>query len=175
MVAACYTFSAFSAYLNRYNFPMPTEVFRFDSCRGRHFPFDSGFRLSAGVGFRDARLEGATNGGAGASFRGVPLSSDDYLYGKVKWPTVAPYLGIGWGHNNGQYAKAGWGFVADVGVYFGRPDISLEASASAMEKLNAHTGGNGQALIDEELGEWEDKIGKYKVFPAVYVGVSYRF
>jgi len=137
-----------------------------------YFPFDSGFRLTAGVGIRDTRLTGVTSTN---EFRGVALSSGDTLHGKVKWPTVAPYLGLGWGHNNGQNVKAGWGFVADAGVYFGRPDYSLTASDSAMAKMNAATGGNGQALIDAELREWKDELNKLKVFPVIHVGVSYRF
>lgn len=137
-----------------------------------YFPFDSGFRLTGGLGLRDTTVSGNATA---TEFRDVPFDSSDALYAKVKWPTVAPYLGIGWGHNNAQYTKAGWGFIADLGVYIGKPSYSLRANDSAMAKLNAYSGGNGQAMLDAETREWEDKLNKFKLFPTAYVGVSYRF
>lgn len=136
------------------------------------FPFDNGFRLTAGVGLRDTRMSGYASGG---EFQGVQLGLGDSVYGKLKWPTVAPYLGLGWGHNYGQGTKAGWGFVADAGVYVGKPKVSLWANDSAMAKLDAQTGGNGQSLLDQELDEWKDEASKMKLFPVIHVGVSYRF
>jgi len=143
------------------------------------FPFDSGFRLTAGLGFRDTSVKARvrTDGGGNVDIAGhkVPLESGDSVKAKVEYPTVAPYLGLGYGHNVGQHTKPGWGFIADAGVYYGKPSVSMNVSDSVMAKLNAGTGGRGQELVDKETDEIKDKIGKYKVFPALFVGVSYRF
>lgn len=143
------------------------------------FPFDSGFRLTAGVGFRDTRIEAHGKPSAFGSLKiggeRIGVSPDDSAKAEVKYPSVTPYLGIGYGHNVGQHAKAGWGFIADAGVYYGKPKVSFDVSESVMNKLNAATRGRGEEAIEKEKSELRDKIGKFNFIPALYVGVSYRF
>lgn len=143
------------------------------------FPFQNGFRLTGGVGFRDtsikARLDSDSSGNVKIDNYSVTVDGEDSIKAEVDYPSVAPYLGFGYGHNVAQHSKAGWGFIADVGVYFGKPSVKYHASDSLMAKLNAASMGQAQAAIDREKDEIRDKIGKYKIFPALYVGVSYRF
>ena len=103
---------------------------------------------------------------------GTPLAARRYTFdGTIEFNKVAPYLGIGWG--NAVAKDKGWGFTADVGVLFqGSADTSLAnpgctASAAVCTRL-----ANGLAAENEAL---QDKVNKFKYFPVLRVGVSYRF
>src|SRR5690606_31124230 len=75
------------------------------------FPFNNVFRLSAGLGVRDTRINAhARPNSAGTITIGdttVGYGPGDYAKAKAEMPTVAPYLGLGWGHNVGQNRKKG--------------------------------------------------------------------
>ena len=146
---------------------------------GDWFPFNNGFRLSAGLGVRDTRIKADgrpnSNGNVTIGDTTVAYGADDSVSATAELPAVAPYIGIGWGHNVGQQRKAGWGFVADAGIAFGKPKVNFSVSDSLYAKLNAATGGQAQAEIDKQQREIEDKANKLKVFPSLYIGVSYTF
>lgn len=144
-----------------------------------YFPFNNGFRLSAGLGVRNTKIDAhARPNSAGEITIGdttVSYGPGDSADARAKMPNVAPYLGLGWGHNVGQQRKKGFGFIADVGVYFGKPDVSFNVSDSLYAKLNLATGGNADAEIAKQHREIKDEADKIKAFPAVYLGVSYTF
>lgn len=139
-----------------------------------YFPFASGFRLTAGVGVRDTRVTGdARPNSAGTVEIGgtvVAFGPGDSATAKVKMPSVAPYLGIGYTSNPGG-AQKGWGFIADLGVYLGKPKTTFDVSDSVRAKLGA----NAQQAIDKQRDDIHDKAKKLRVFPNLYVGVSYTF
>jgi hypothetical protein len=145
---------------------------------GDWFPLNNGFRLSAGLGVRDTRItgDGRPNDAGTVTIGDTTIGFDgaDSAHARVKYPTVAPYLGIGWGHNVGQQSQAGWGFVADLGVYYGKPKVDFDVSNSVRQKLSAQ-GVNAQSEIDKQRDEIKDKVEKYKFMPVIYVGASYRF
>jgi len=70
---------------------------------GDWFPFANGFRLSAGIYLRnmEAKAEGRPTAAGTVRVNNtvVGYRTDDTLSGQVKFPTVAPYLGLGWGHH----------------------------------------------------------------------------
>jgi len=148
---------------------------------GDWFPFGNGFRISGGVHARklQAQAQGRPNANGQIIIHNTTVKFDptDTLTGRVKFPALAPYLGIGWGYHNAQ--KPGLGFVLDVGVSFGKPSTSLMVSASLTEKLDAaaEKAGNTTAAkeIEGQRQKLADTVGKFKVFPQVYAGVSYRF
>lgn len=166
-----------------------------------YFPSSSsGFRLTTGVGLGRTQLE--ANGSAkykqsrsfefGDRHYNINVDSNDSVYADVKYPSVSPYLGIGFGHNIAQ-KKSGWGFVADLGVYIGAPKHHISVSNSLNDKLvnaQAILDGAGVNVTDEqkaaaqvevnrridiEKKKIQDKIGKYRVIPTLSVGVSYTF
>jgi len=144
------------------------------------FPFaSSGFRLTAGVGVRDTRVNATGHPDSDGTMKigdvRVPYAAGDAAHARVKFPSVTPYLGIGYGHNVAQHTQPGWGFVADAGVYFGRPTLDFHLNDIAMAELNAATGGQGQEEVDKEKHTLERKVRHLTVIPAVYLGVSYRF
>lgn len=143
------------------------------------FPFESGFRLTAGLGLRSTRITAdARPDSTGTVTIGdttVGYGAGDSAHAKVEMPRFAPYLGLGWGHNVGRDRKTGFGFVADLGVYFGKPDVSFSVNDSLRTKLDLASGGNADREIRRQRADIQDDADKLKVFPALYVGVSYTF
>jgi hypothetical protein len=142
---------------------------------GDWFPFANGFRLTAGLNVRDTRItaKARPNSSGEITIGDTTITFDggDTADAKVKYPDVTPYIGIGWGHNVAQRKSGSWGFVADAGVSIGKPKVSFDVSNSVRAKLGA----DASAEIDKQRDEIKDKLGKYNVFPTVYVGVSYVF
>jgi len=146
---------------------------------GDWFPFNNGFRLSGGLHLRqlhaDARVHPVENGYVAIGSVRVPYTTEDAITGKVDFPDVAPYLGIGWGHHT---VEPGLGFVFDLGVSFGKPKTDLFVSKSLQAKLDAearHGGGTAAAAIAAERRKLAIKADEAKIFPQIYVGLSYRF
>jgi len=150
---------------------------------GDWFPFDNGFRLSGGVHVR--RLQAQAYGRPADGAIVIKLWSikypmkfwpEDTFTAQVKFPAVAPYLGIGWGYHDMQ--EPGWGFVFDLGVSFGKPSTRLFVSDSLQAKIRlAKMLGvaTADALLNTQRQKLDDTANTFKVFPQVYVGVSYRF
>jgi len=107
----------------------------------------------------------------------VPYGGDtDTAQARVKWPTVAPYLGIGWGHHASH--GPGFGFIADIGVSFGSPKTELTISNPLRDKLElvaAAQGSSAAAEIERQRRELADDVEAVKVIPHLFFGVSYRF
>ena len=133
---------------------------------GDWFVNEGGFRLSGGLTWNDKKGSGTGRSSADS----VTINGNTYslqgeeLRGAVKFPSVMPYLGLGWGHHD---AGRGWNFTADLGVLFGKPKASLTATPG----LAAQAG----ADIEAERRELQDEADKFKVFPILKLGASYRF
>lgn len=82
----------------------------------------------------------------------------------VKQPSVLPYLGLGVGHTQ----KAGWGFFADVGATYGKPKVDFSATPGLVAAA-------GQANIDAERQDVQNKADHYKFYPVVKLGITYSF
>ena len=87
------------------------------------------------------------------------------VYGRIEWPSVMPYIGIGVGHAR---ATPGWGFFADVGVMIGKPKAHLTATPGLLQQV-------GAAELEAERRELQDKADDYGVYPVLKIGVSYTF
>ncbi|MGI4856547.1 MAG: hypothetical protein ACRYHA_06420 [Janthinobacterium lividum] len=134
------------------------------------FPFaGSGFRVTTGAMFDRDRLEGdavAENGYYSLDGTKIPaaLLAGQTVSVKARFPTVMPYLGIGFGH---KPVSKGLGFVADIGVAYGRPRVDFSGSETL-----ALLGGSA---VTEEEDKIRDSIQRYRIYPVVQIGVSYRF
>jgi len=153
-----------------------------------YFPFGGGFRLTAGLHSRklEAVVNGIPNSQGKITIGGIttdnPLTADDTATGKVAWDSVAPYIGIGWGHH--AKPSGGFGFVADIGVSFGSPSTSLNVSSSLYNKLDAAaqfsnnmtgTTYNVDDEIEKQRREIDDDVSGVSIFPHLFIGISYRF
>jgi len=107
----------------------------------------------------------------------ITADPNDRVEGKVKFSSVSPYLGIGWGH---QSNEPGFGFIADLGVSFGKAKTKLDVSNTVRNKLDLAGAAIGRPnLADEEIAEQrkelDDVVGGIKIWPQAYIGVSYNF
>jgi len=144
------------------------------------FPFGGRFRLSGGLHSRT--LEVVADGHA--THGTITIGNIDIPYGgktetaqaRVEWPKVAPYLGIGWGHHASR--GPGFGFIADLGVSFGSPKTELTISDPLRKKLDALApaiGSSADAEIERQRHDIADDVETIKIFPHLFVGISYRF
>lgn len=154
--------------------------FKYDqlSVYGDYFPFAGSFRVTGGLNFRDAKLEANARPNTGGEVTigdaTVGYGPGDAAMGRIKMPSVAPYIGIGWGHNVSSATK-GFSFIADIGVSIGKPKVEFNVNDNMLAKLDAATGGNGQAEVNKQLKDLKDDADKLKVVPQVYIGVAYKF
>jgi hypothetical protein len=132
------------------------------------FPFSSSaFRLTGGLLFNNDELSGdavPTNGGYQFNGHFFPAVPGESAHLSLKYPTAMPYLGLGFGHK--PNAK-GFSLSADLGMAYGRPrvDFSVSPALAAMAADD----------VSQEEEQIRASVERYRFFPIVQVGVSYRF
>jgi hypothetical protein len=137
---------------------------------GDFFPAPSivPFRFTAGVLIGGDNLAGdATSMSGTYTFNGVTVPTNgETVHAKASFPTVRPYLGIGFGHT----PKASKGFSAffDAGVAFGKPHIDFDVPSDIVAAA-------GQNNVNAEEQQLQDKADKLRFYPIVKVGITYRF
>ena len=131
-----------------------------------YFPMQGGFRLTGGVLLGDNKISGSARPtGGNYTLNGVTYAAaGESLALSVKMPSVMPYLGIGWGH---QQTSKGLGFFADAGVALGKPKVSLTASPTLATAAGAD--------LDAERQKAQQSLDKLKVFPVIKLGLRYNF
>jgi len=151
------------------------------------FPFGGKFHLSAGLHARklDLDVDGRANAAKKIVIGRAELEygdPEDSATAHVKWPTVAPYLGLGWGHSTIQ--RGGISFVSDIGVSFGSPKVELTISEALRDNLDKAAEAdrrinNSDMTTDGEIERQRralaKDVGKIKVFPHLFIGAAYRF
>lgn len=141
---------------------------------GDWHPLRGAFRLSVGLsgGRSSGTFTGAPSSGSSISIGGatVPVGPADRYDVKAEFPSVMPYVGIGWGHA----ITKGWGLSADVGVLVGSPKVTGTLSPSLRAKIAA-TGRDPDAELERELQTVRDTAAKIDVVPVLSLGLSYRW
>ncbi len=137
-------------------------------------PYRNGFRLSAGLMLNRNRPEAVArpidpvvriNG------RDYPAAAVDNVSGEVKFQSLSPYFGVGWGA--APLAGAGPFISFDFGVLYQRPQGSLSvvcgpaATADDCARLQADVKAQERTL-NEDLRD-------IKMWPVLTLGVGYRF
>lgn len=134
---------------------------------GDYFVAAGGFRLTAGavIGTRKATGNAvATNGSITINGSTYPAAGES-VGAEAKFPSAAPYVGIGYGHH--QTSK-GSGFYLDLGVVIGKADAKLSPSAGLAAAA-------GPANIAAEQQKLQDSVNKLKAYPVLKFGFSYAF
>lgn len=138
-----------------------------------YFPFTGRFRLTGGLTLNKAQLDlnSKFDGASSITVNGhdITPAASDYYNAQFKFPSVMPYVGIGWGH---QARAAGMGFVADVGVSIGRAKFSPDTNLVG-KTYNSYT--ITQDDVDAKTDEINHKIGRVTLLPSASVGVNYRY
>lgn len=136
---------------------------------GDWFPFEGSFRLTGGLSSNDYKITLDASGVGGTLTIGDRtynnLTANDGLNVEIKYPSVTPYLGIGWGHQIGS----GWRMAADIGALIGKAKVTATARGALANEADI------QANLDKELAELRDGVGKIRAIPQLSVSVGYSF
>ena len=139
------------------------------------FPVESsGFRLTVGYQFGDNKVDikGQPSGGTIKVGNGTyNVAAGDSITGQLNMGSSAPYLGLGWSQHGAN--KTGWSFNADLGVRFGKADVSL--SRNGFSTLPAPLLTQLDADIQTEQTKLADDLKVLKTYPVLGVGLSYRW
>jgi hypothetical protein len=135
-------------------------------------PGGKGTRLSIGGVYSRNKVTGTSNATGTVTINGVtyPVASVGTIDGEATANDLCPYLGLGWG--NAVQPGSRVRFAFDIGVvYQGAPKISLTA-----HPVNpALVPPTFYADLEKERLKIEDDASKYKFYPVVNLGLSYRF
>ena len=138
-------------------------------------PFSGVFRVSGGA-YWNGNKASATGRPIGGTYEinGQTYNSSDIgsLNGQIDFPSVAPYLGIGFG--SAPKAGRGMTFSFDLGALYQRePNVGLTVVCGA-----ALTGPQCTQLQNDVAAEaisLQDELKDYKFYPVVSFGIGYRF
>lgn len=129
------------------------------------YPFQGGFRIVGGVTQNDVKAQINAGGSGFATINGQSVNMTGERYNMaVKFSDTTPYLGIGYGHNQGE----GWGFYFDFGVKFGKFEVKSDQTLVANGKVT-------QADIDAQDQKVRDSVSGIGVLPVLQIGVGYTF
>lgn len=106
----------------------------------------------------------ATNGTLSINGSSYPAAGES-VGAEAKFPSAAPYIGIGYGHH--QPTK-GSGFYLDLGVVIGKAKTTISPSAGIVAAA-------GQANVDAEQRKLQDSVDKLKAYPVLKFGFSWAF
>jgi len=140
-------------------------------------PFANGFRLTGGLYYVDlslkakGKLEGSKSYTIGDhKYTGQDLGT---WKGSLEWKTMAPYIGLGYG--SGAGTDSGFNFSFDLGaLYIGKSRVSLDPSSSAYEAAAQH-GYDLHEDVQKEEDDVKRTVNKYRFYPVLSFGASYRF
>lgn len=128
---------------------------------------DNGFRVSAGAlaGSNKVTADGKAKNGT-FNINGTSYSAaGQWVSASASFPSVQPYLGLGYGFTP---KRSGVGFFADLGVAYGKPDVKLDVSSGLLAQA-------GQANVNAEQQDLQDKLNKLRFYPVLNIGISYAF
>ena len=147
------------------------------SLLGDWYPFSGTFRTTLGLvaNGNKATLTATPNASGSYTFNGhTYIATDVGSYsGELKFNSMAPYLGIGWG--NPVAKDKTWGFVTDIGVLFqGSPKVTSTATCgTAIAGTPQCT--TFQSDVAAGTTKLESDVKNYKYWPVISIGVSYHF
>ena len=135
-------------------------------------PFSGVFRVSGGAYWNgnEASATGRPTGGTyeinGTTYASAEIGS---LNGQVDFPSVAPYLGLGFG--SAPKAGSGLSFSFDVGVLYQRePNVALSVACGTTARC-----AQLQSDVAAEAVSLQDELKDFKFYPVVSFGIGYRF
>jgi len=136
---------------------------------GDFFPAPAVFpiRLTAGILVGGDNVDGtATSMNGTYTINGVTVpSGGESINARLRFPTVRPYVGVGFGHNPN---KKGLSVAFDAGVAFGKPHVSFDVPANVVAAA-------GQDNVNAEEQSLQSKANDLRFYPIVKVALTYRF
>lgn len=132
------------------------------------FPFEGSFRLTGGLSANNYKITLDASGAGGSleiGDRTYTTTAADGITVEVKYPSVTPYLGIGWGHQS----ASGWRLSADIGALIGKAKVSATARGALASQPDI------QSNLDKETEQLRDGVGKVRMIPQLTFSVGYAF
>ncbi|WP_408639491.1 hypothetical protein [Noviherbaspirillum autotrophicum] len=133
----------------------------------------SSFHVTGGLAYNGNKIDAQARPNSGGNYtvngNSYSAAAAGKITGQVDFGKVAPYLGVGWS----KASEKGWSFSTDVGMLFqGSPHTSLSSSG-----CTAGAAACNQLATDvaKENARLSDEVSRFKVYPVLRVGVSYKF
>ena len=157
----------------KYDLSMKTNTY--DALLDWYPKQDSSFRVTAGLAYNgnkiDVQAHPNTVGNYTVGGSTYDAASVGKVTGRVDFDKAAPYLGVGW--SNRASAEKGWSFSSDVSVLFqGAPRSTLQSSGCT---ASPQVCGQFASDLARENAALADEVGRFKAYPVVRVGISYKF
>ncbi|RZI45041.1 hypothetical protein EGT07_03160 [Herbaspirillum sp. HC18] len=133
------------------------------------------FRVTGGVTYNanPISVRGQPNAAGQFALQGNVYNAADVgsVSGRVEFNKFAPYFGIGWGRQLKD--QKGWSFSTDLGVLLqGSPKTSLSAGGCT---ASAATCNQFASDIARENAALSHDLNKFRIYPVLRIGVSYKF
>lgn len=134
---------------------------------------DNSFRITAGLAYNGNRINATARPNAAGNYvingNAYDAATVGKVTGKVDFGKLAPYLGIGWSRK----VDKGWSYSTDLGVMFqGSPKSSLTSSGCTAPAVACSQFANELA---RENAAFRDEVGRFKIYPVLRIGLSYKF
>lgn len=131
-------------------------------------PFDNGFRVMTGLRFNDINRTYSVSTGGAANVNGnrVTLSAQDHLSYRFSFPSVTPYLGIGF--VTAANDDDGLEFFGDLGAMFGRYNAQADTNISKSLNVDAKQ-------VENELNALRNEKFSKRYLWTAKVGLRYRY
>jgi hypothetical protein len=139
-------------------------------------PGSSAFRLTGGIiaNANKYSLTAKPTSSGTFTFNNVTYNASEVgsATGDVKFQTVAPYLGAGFGRSTG--GSAGWSFSMDFGVmYWGKPKSTLNVTCAS--GVPAARCSQLQSDVNAEADQLEHDIQNMRWYPVIQAYVARSF
>jgi hypothetical protein len=136
---------------------------------------NSTFRMTAGLAYNGNRIDVAARPNAAGNYtvqgNAYSAASVGKVTGEVSFGKLAPYLGIGWGKSTND--DKGWSVSTDVGVMLqGSPKTTLASSGCS---AGATVCNQFASDVAKENVALSDEVHRFRVYPVLRVGFSYKF
>jgi hypothetical protein len=162
-----YKYNANSSMLN-YDFNWQLQTV---SALADWYPYAGNFRASGGIFYDNNKNSYVANPtGGNYIINGTTYSSAQIAsyQGAMKFNTIAPYVGIGWG--NPAAKNKGWGVVSDIGLlYQGKPTSDLVVACVAACPPQLQTDASAENV------KLEDDFSHFKWWPVASIGIFYHW
>ncbi|WP_304350795.1 hypothetical protein [Comamonas testosteroni] len=120
----------------------------------------SQFRVTGGFFVGNDKITARGHAGADSD-----IPDGEWATGRIKSKSFRPYIGVGWGYGN---QSKGLSFTADLGASYGKFRTDYEVSPGLQDYW-------GDDRVQQERRDLDNKIGDYKWYPVIRVGLAYRF
>jgi hypothetical protein len=137
---------------------------------GDYFPFDNGFHLTGGAYLNRNRVNISATPTGNVEIGGTTYTPAQIgrLDGRVAYRDLAPYAGLGY---TSRRDTPGLAFTFDAGALFqGSSRVRLASTGGTLSNAAAFN-----ADIERERADIRDDVDSLKIYPAIKVGLAYRF